>query len=73
VAEKIVSKLVWEYEVVPLTSLVDLQEDLNSKGEDGWELVQVITHPEYPLGFAIFTKQEIRPNHPPITVGYMGR
>lgn len=72
-AEKIVSKLIWEYEVVPIVALTDLQEDLNSKGEDRWELVQVMTHPEYPLGYAIFKKQEIRPNYPAVSVGYMGR
>jgi hypothetical protein len=72
VAEKMASKLVWKYEVVPITDLRGLQEDLSSWGEDGWELVQVITHVEYPLGFAIFTKQEGTPL-PPVSVSYMGR
>ena len=72
-AKKIVSKLVWKYEVVPITDLRGLQEDLNSWGKDGWELVQVVTHVEYPLGFAVFKKQEIRSDYPPVSVSHMGR
>lgn len=51
------TKIVWEYEVVALTHLSDTQEVLNHLGGDGWELVQVMTHSEYPLGYAILKRR----------------
>ena len=56
---KIRTKTVWRYKVVVLTDLSDTQEALNHLGGDGWELVQVMTHSEYPLGWAIL-KQRAR-------------
>lgn len=69
-AEKTVGKLIWKYEVVPITDLRGLQEDLSSWGEDGWELVQVITHTEYPLGFAVFKRHETVPAYEMFSIGY---
>ncbi|WP_068117824.1 hypothetical protein [Tropicimonas marinistellae] len=41
------------------TSLIEMQEDLNARGRDGWEVVSVSTSEFAHLGHTAFLKREI--------------
>jgi hypothetical protein len=57
----------WEYKIMPLTkNMVDTEKEFTLLGEDGWELVCILQHPNpkqfLPLSEAIifaFLKKEL--------------
>jgi len=57
----------FEYQIIsyPMdkkTSLIAMQDDLNTRGRDGWEMVSVSTSEFAHLGHTAFLKREIRAN-----------
>lgn len=55
----------FEYQIIsyPMdkkTSLIAIQDDLNTRGRDGWEMVSVSTSEFAHLGHTAFLKREIR-------------
>lgn len=51
--------LIQSYPLDKKTSLIAMQDDLNARGRDGWEVVSISTSEFAHLGHTAFLKREI--------------
>ena len=59
----------FEYDILSFpmtrkTSLSDMKNTLNAKGEDGWEVVSISSSEFSNIGHTAFLKREITSEHP---------